>query len=140
MLNVNNHVDMSMVRLKHDIRSSLRTKFITYRCVNAPLCVPSVYRRSDIVIPERLRVVFSRMRLSSHNLRIETGRWSRLARQDRLCGCGEIQDEKHVLCDCPMTQHLRNRYIKPVLFPDILNDVSDVCDYQFVFDVLDFFT
>ena len=52
-------------------------------------------------IDERARVTFTKMRLSSHSLKVETaetGRWSQIPQDDRLCGCGEaIQDEEHVL-------------------------------------------
>ena len=34
---------------------------------------------------------------------IETGRWSSVQRQDRLCGsCGELGDEEHVLFRCAL--------------------------------------
>ena len=42
-----------------------------------------------------------RFRLGSHVLPIETGRWSRTARSDRLCQtCGELGDERHALFRC----------------------------------------
>ena len=42
-----------------------------------------------------------RFRLGSHNLPVETGRWSRIKREDRLCpSCLVIGDEKHFLFDC----------------------------------------
>ena len=64
------------------------------------------------LIPEFQRIAFTRMRLSSHRLRIETGRWSRIARQDRLCVCGkDIQTEEHVLLRCDLVKHLRDRIV-----------------------------
>ena len=42
-----------------------------------------------------------RFRLGSHVLPIETGRWSRTARIDRLCQtCGELGDERPALFRC----------------------------------------
>ena len=44
----------------------------------------------------------TRFRLGSHNLPIETGRWSRIKREDRLCRvCSVLGDERHFLFDCP---------------------------------------
>ena len=43
-----------------------------------------------------------------YRLRVETGRWSRINLQDRLCECGQIQTEEHVLLRCPLTLDLRN--------------------------------
>ena len=43
-----------------------------------------------------------RFRLGSHCLPIETGRWGRTARVDRLCvSCGVLGDELHALHHCP---------------------------------------
>ena len=42
-----------------------------------------------------------KFRLGSHNLPIETGRWARKARAERLCvNCGVLGDERHALYSC----------------------------------------
>ena len=41
-------------------------------------------------IPDRDRLHATWLRLSSHKLVTERGRWSRIPRQDRLCPCGVI--------------------------------------------------
>ena len=48
----------------------------------------------------------------SHNLKIETGRWSRVPREARVCICSTnvVQDECHVLLECPVSQHIRGMY------------------------------
>ena len=63
------------------------------------------------------------MRLSAHRLRVETGRWSGLLRNARLCSCpvNEIQDERHVLTTCPYTEHLRRAAISKIAYPDIIS-------------------
>ena len=48
--------------------------------------------------------------MSSHYLKIETGRWSRIPREQRLCDCGSVQSEIHVLLSCPLLQYLRISY------------------------------
>ena len=55
-------------------------------------------------------IATSRLRLGSHSLRVETGRWSRTPRENRLCICGNVQDEIHVLLHCPLTHHLRHEF------------------------------
>ena len=65
-----------------------------------------IYRNPNI--PEYNRISFSRIRLGSHHLKIETGRWSRISRKNRLCQCNEgIQSEEHVLLKCKLTEHPR---------------------------------
>ena len=57
------------------------------------------------------RVVFTRFRLSSHNLKTEKGRWSRTNRENSVCDCGpKVQDETHLLFDCHKTIDLRNSH------------------------------
>ena len=69
----------------------------------------SIHPMYNAYVPEYLRIAFTRLRLVSHSLRVETGRWARIDRERRLCQCntGRVQDEKHVLFDCPLTYHIR---------------------------------
>lgn len=98
-----------------DFIPQLRTKVTTiggsraamYRLLNPTLVPHSIYK--NIELPDSLRTSFSRFRLSSHRLRIETGRWSKLPRDQRVCSCEEIQDEPHVLV-CPRNQQILIRY------------------------------
>ena len=98
------------------------SKAVTYKLINPNLTVHDVYKR-DGYVNERERVVFTRLRLSSHNLKIETGRWSRTRRENRLCDCGpEIQDETHILFDCPKTDEARAQFnVNRELYPDVGN-------------------
>ena len=94
----------------------------------------SIYDK-NVYIPDYLRVAFTRFRLMSHNLKVETGRWSRIARDQRVCQCDgvSVQDEKHVLIDCLMSTPIRNRY--NMLRVDILellmnnDDILNLCKY-----------
>ena len=86
------------------------SKAQTYRSMNPNLKVHAVYTSNDY-INERARVTFTRLRLSSHSLKVETGRWSRINREDRLCECGEsIEDEEHVLLQCLKTEFAREKF------------------------------
>ena len=78
------------------------------------------------VFAKKCRVSFSftRLRLSSHRLRIETGRWSRIPRENRLCACGVIQDEAHAIQVCPNVGHIRQRYDVLPTYPDFVIEAS----------------
>ena len=78
---------------------------------------------TDTYIDESKRIMFTRFRLSSHDMKMETGRWARIEREkmetgrwariereNRLCDCGEIQDEYHVLFNCIKTDDTRSKY------------------------------
>ena len=80
----------------HEQARKGRTKFSTYLEMNPTLNSSPLL---DVIHP----VVndMTRFRLGSHFLPIETGRWTRLNRDERLCNtCGEIGDEKHILFSC----------------------------------------
>ena len=85
----------SISQLKHAVTTSNSTRRIAYRLLNPTLSVHPAY--SDPHIPEHERIAFTRIRLSSHDLCFEKGRWSRIAPNDRMCPCGEIQTDYHVL-------------------------------------------
>ena len=69
-----------------------------------------------------------RFRLGSHILPIETGRWSRKPREDRLCvECGVLGDERHAIFDC--TNVDRRNIIMP-------EDICDVWKMEGVFDLM----
>ena len=102
----------------NEIVSSIRnkpveaTKFETYRTQFNPLLAVHPLYKESIFIEDHKRQAFSRLRLMSHSLRIETGRWSRTPPERRLCSCNnnEVQSEKHVMLDCVLVDHLRTRY------------------------------
>ena len=119
--------------IKQKILNSSSTRNMQYRTINPELKVHDMYTR-DPVIQEYQRIATTRLGLSSHRHRIETGRWSRVAREDRLCQCETgIQDEQHVLLSCPLTETLRSRV--PHMFLEslsglmTLNSPIDVVKY-----------
>lgn len=79
------------------------------------------------MINEFHRISFTRFRVSGHSLAIETGRWNRKGKgrlpvEERLCECGLIQTERHVIEVCHLTAHLRTNYNVNVL-EDLFTDV-----------------
>ena len=97
--------------LKQAIIESNSSRRQTYKLLNPELSVHDVYTKKGNV-NDIYRISFTRLRLSSHNLAIETGRWNRRGRgrlpiEERLCPCGEIQTELHVVEACPITHDVR---------------------------------
>ena len=99
---------------------------------------------ANTFIPDFPRQSFSRVRLMSHNLKIETGRWSRIPRERRVCQCdnSQLQTEAHVLIDCALTHNIRIKY--PTLnftnINSLFNEVTHInllC--KFVHEILAFY-
>ena len=129
-------VEGSVQELKENIRSSERSKFKTYRDINLKMEKPDLY---NLDIPEHMRIKVTRFRLSSHNLKIETGRWSRIPRDNRLCGCGEIQTERHVVEACCLTTHIRHKYGYTNVDAFSAIKCSNSSQVNFLVDIIDFF-
>lgn len=99
-------------------------------------------------LPQKLRIPFTKLRLSCHQLRIETGRYgvNRVARNLRLCticNSNDIEDEFHFVIVCDVYRDIRNKYIKKFYFtrPSVLkfvqlingsaSTVHKLCQYLF---------
>jgi hypothetical protein len=69
----------------------------------------------DAVNVDKYRIALCHLRLSSHRLAIETGRWHKpkpIAVGDRKCTiCGVVEDEYHFLMECVLYKHIRKNYI-----------------------------
>lgn len=109
-------------KLKSNVRTSSRTKFVTYvSLMNPNLTVHPMY--TEGAVQEHLRLAATRLRLSSHNLAIEKGRWQRKPTAERLCPqCGVVQTEQHAIKDCELNQSTREQL--PIMnfdLPDFFN-------------------
>jgi hypothetical protein len=78
-----------------------------------------------LLLPKRLSIPITKLRLGNHKLPIEKGRWENRSREERICShCNqnELGDEYHYLFICPFFVDTRKKYIKSkyLLRPNIL--------------------
>ena len=64
------------------------------------------------MMPEQCHIAVNRLRLGSHYLKIETGRWSCIPWENRMCTCNSDIQTEHVLLRCPLMEALRTALIK----------------------------
>ena len=138
LLSTTNFINEANNKIFAKIRNSEKTRYITYLTLNPDLKTHHVYNTKNYV-PEIYRVSFTRFRLSSHNLKIETGRWSRVPREARLCACGELQDERHVIVSCPLTAHIRHNYEVDFDYPHIYYVNLTPAQYKLYYEMLSVF-
>ena len=87
--------------LKDNIRKQAANKgrhykYWVYLQMNPELTASPYLPRIDVVGKSMIK-----FRLGSHRLKIETGRWSNIPRDERLCtSCNLLEDEYHVIYDC----------------------------------------
>lgn len=101
-----------MLNVVNGVRNSVTSKRVTYKSINPTLSVNHVYKERH-KINKMHRLSFTKFHISGHSLACETGRWNkrgrgRLALEDRLCRCGDVQDERHVMQHYPFTQSIRD--------------------------------
>lgn len=114
---INDSVDgiaLSIKAMKLSIVNSISSRRQSYLLMNPSLTVHDIYR-SRGNINEIHRIAFSRLQVTGHNLAIETGRWNqrgrgRLEVAERMCPCGAVQAELHVIDVSPMTRDVRAQY------------------------------
>ena len=99
------------------VRHRLYSKF------NPDFEVHPLYKVTDSksCVKDNLRITFTRIRLCSHSLRSETGRWNRVPADQRFCPhCHDqsIQNEEHLL-QCRATLPIRSMY-------DVGTDIQSV--------------
>lgn len=122
------------------IMTSQTSRCIVYRGINPSMAVHEVYRTRH-TINDLHRVSFTRFRVSGHSLAVETGRWNRRGRgrlplEERLCSCGAIQTERHVVEICPVSQRIRNDFSVNSLEELFSGNVSSVEVCKFVYEML----
>jgi hypothetical protein len=118
-------------RKRTSVSESVSSRRLAYKSLNPELSIHSVY---SLRVPEMSRLSFTRVRLSSHRMRFETGRWARIPAEERLCDCGQVQNENHVLLVCRLTRPLRERFAVQAscfreLFNPEINAPENVCKY-----------
>ena len=119
----------SMNEMKEQVfRKMNQSKFESYLRMNPSLIRPDIYNQYSPV--HKLQYV-TRLRTVAHDLAIETGRHhqQRLPREERLCSCGEVEDETHFVLRCHHYSHIRQKYFEhDVSLEEVLNCESTI-DY-----------
>ena len=86
------------VKISKSFDEDKESKLGVYKSINSELkpCLADD-------VPEFERVVITRYRCGSHNLKIEKGRFDNIDRNMRLCICQSVQTLHHVVLECPYT-------------------------------------
>ena len=95
------------VKIRNANLTDPNSKLGSYLEVNPDVSSPSY--NNNIFEIERIHI--TRFRTGSHNLHVETGRFSypRIPREQRLCVCGNgIQTLRHVLLECNIIANMKN--------------------------------
>ena len=128
--------------VKAKLRSQNSSRVSTYKTINpnSPLMLYTLRLITIYAEAQQKRIATTRIRVGSHRLRVETGRWSRTPREDRLCVCSTgVQDEIHVLLQCPSSQQLRENYNIPCETLEELMNMEPTLLCNFIHAVTGFF-
>ena len=75
----------------------------------------------------KIRQSICKIRVSAYSLNIETGRYKNIIRSERKftnCSKGDIEDEKHLIVDCPLYENIRVKFVDKVI--DLCPNCSDM--------------
>lgn len=118
-----------------DLMSNERSKLRTYRLFKNEFGEENYLLK---IIPGKYRSAYAKFRSGTAPLKIETGRYEGLLVENRICYnsiCNEnllIEDEKHVLMNCPVYEDLRcYLFYQASLFNVNFMQLSD--DDKFIF-------
>ena len=108
------YINQAMNQLYDEINRSQSSRYAYYREINPYYHVHNIYT-THTNVNELKRISWTRLRVSAHNLAVETGRWNRRGRgrlpiEERLCPCGQVQTERHVVEECALSHELRTKY------------------------------
>ena len=106
-----NYITAGINHVHQMIQQSNSSKITTYLSINPNLIVHPIYISKDPTLKEFHRIAFTKLRVSSHYLRVELGRWARpiIPINERTCNCTTtpvIQDEIHVFTNCLITNNI----------------------------------
>ena len=101
----------SLEGMKSTINNATTTHLTRYRDIcgtNRNDCLYGQFLRED------KRIIITKWRLSSHDIKIETGRYTTPStpREDRVCSkcSSSVEDEHHVVYLCPLYQSIRLKH------------------------------
>ena len=134
-----NNTTLNMNNRKLNIQQSNKTMIVRYRSIIGLDYSSILY---DSCLDDEKRKIISRWRLSSHKLRVETGRYSipKIDPANRLCKiCLVFEDESHSLFHCRAHRsyrekfenalNLQNNDIKALLNPRTLSEANLLAKY-----------
>ena len=140
----NQIINEAKTALRAGIEVSVSSRRTTYRDVTNTLLKTCELYTSAHNVPEERRISYTRFRVISHSLAVETGRWNRRGRgrlplEERLCPCGAVQTEEHVVVHCPLSQDLRR--IHRIFTIEELNSeiISSERKCNFIYELLNLY-
>ena len=113
---IKRHIDLMkekyIAHWKHTVQNSPKLKFYSIFKSNY---TPSIYLDLTRKNPDRKALV--KLRISNHKRKIETGRYEKVSRCDRLCtlcGLNNIEYEIHFLFHCPNYSSIRDGFYNKI--------------------------
>ena len=109
--------------IKERIADIFKQNWYSGLCNSNRLSFYNLYKNSfclepylELIDVNKFRVALTKFKLSSHDLAIEKGRYTNIAREERLCQhctLNVVENEYHFLLVCPKYRSLRIKYLKP---------------------------
>ena len=104
----NNNMNIDLQSKKDEVANSSQTMKQRYSSLTSNAYCSSIY---DSFMTEEYRILISRWRLSCFDLKVETGRYRGVPREERICPiCNILEDEDHVIFNCRAYESIRAQF------------------------------
>ena len=85
-----------------------------------------MFEKYLIDLPDALKYIVCKFRTVNHKFPIETGRYTRIPRNERvfkMCDSGQLGEEFHFCLECPALKELRNKFLPANIYkrPNVIN-------------------
>ena len=104
----NNNRDNDLEMKKIEVTNSTESMKMRYLSLTSNVYCSAIY---DSFMREEYRILITRWRLSCFDLKVETGRYRGIPREERLCPiCDVLEDEDHVIFSCRAYESIRTQF------------------------------
>ena len=121
----------SLTEMQEKVRAKAdRSKYKAFIEMNSLLKRPDIY---NLYIPTHKLHCVTRLRAVAHELAVESGRHhqQKIPREERLCTCGEMEDESHFVLHCHHYSHIRMKYFSNDMSLDNALDNNWTADFVY---------
>ena len=104
----NDNREQNLAEKKHACTNATGTYTVRYTELTNMIYCPAIY---ESFMREDLRIIITRWRMSCYELKIETGRYEGIVREERTCAfCDVLEDEQHAIYDCRAYNTIRDDF------------------------------
>lgn len=118
-------LDLALKRRQWEQVSRVSNTRSTLRSLNWSPVSRTLQKATYLKLPRHLVRAIARLRFGANNLAVHRMAWENVEWEDRLCICGEVESECHVLCTCGLFSPERMKFLDRLVLEDGYEDCKE---------------